>query len=147
MRLRGRFRAFATMKIKPKQYAVALYESIKDAPKERVRDILNNFVKTLAKNNALRFAPRIIEHFIKYANQAEGIADLKIKSAEPIKEDLVEKIKNAAPDILGKDFKKINVTEEIDPSLIGGFVLECDDIIFDASVKNKFNILRNKICK
>lgn len=111
------------------------------------RDILNNFVKTLAKNNALRFAPQIIDHFTKYANRAEGIADLKIKSVEPIKDDLIEKIKKAAPGILGKDYKKINVTEEIDPSLVGGFVLECDDTIFDVSVKNRLKILRNKICK
>jgi ATP synthase F1 delta subunit len=132
------------MKIKPKQYAVALYEATKDAPREKMRDILDNFVKILAKNNALRFAPQIINYFTKYANQAEGIADLKIKSTEPIKGDLAEKIKKIAPVILGKNFKKINITEEIDKSLVGGFVLECGDAIFDASVKNKFQTL-NKI--
>ncbi len=132
------------MKIKPKQYAIALYGAVKDAPKEKVRGILNNFVKTLAKNNALRFAPQIINYFTKYANHAEGIADLKIKTAEPIGEGLIQKIKKAAPDILGKDFKKINITEEIDKSLIGGFILECDDAVFNASIKNKFQTL-NKI--
>ncbi|MFA5413702.1 MAG: F0F1 ATP synthase subunit delta [Patescibacteria group bacterium] len=133
------------MKIKPKQYAIALYEVIKDAPKEKVRDILSNFVKTLEKNNALRFAPQIIEYFIKYANRAEGIADLKITSTEPIKEDLIEKIKKVAPDILGKSFKKINIQQGTNPELMGGFVLECDDAIFDASIKNKFRILKNHL--
>ncbi|MFA6594660.1 MAG: ATP synthase F1 subunit delta [Candidatus Buchananbacteria bacterium] len=133
------------MKIKPKQYAIALYEVIKDAPKEKVRDILSNFVKTLEKNNALRFAPQIIEYFIKYASRAEGIADLKITSTESIKEDLIEKIKKVAPDILGKSFKKINIQQGINPELMGGFVLECDDAIFDASIKNKFRILKNHL--
>ncbi|MBU1146538.1 ATP synthase F1 subunit delta [Patescibacteria group bacterium] len=132
------------MKIKPKQYAVALYEAVKDAPKEKVRGILDNFVKTLVKNNALRFAPQIIDYFVKYANRTEGIADLKIKSAEPIKDELIERIKKAAPEILGKDFKKINIQQEVKQGLMGGFVLECDDIIFDASIKNKFQTL-NKI--
>ncbi|MBI5071500.1 ATP synthase F1 subunit delta [Candidatus Falkowbacteria bacterium] len=132
------------MKIKPKQYAVALYEAIKDAPREKARDVLDNFVKTLAKNNALRLAPQIIDYFTKYANQVEGIADLKIKSTEPIKGDLAEKIKKVAPAILRKNFKKINIIEEIDKSLVGGFVLECDDAVFDASIKNKFQTL-NKI--
>ncbi|MFH2136474.1 MAG: ATP synthase F1 subunit delta [Patescibacteria group bacterium] len=132
------------MKIKPKQYAVALYEAVKDASKEEVRGILDNFVKTLVKNNALRFAPQIIDYFVKYANRTEGIADLKIKSAEPIKDELIERIKKAAPEILGKDFKKINIQQEVKQGLMGGFVLECDDIIFDASIKNKFQTL-NKI--
>lgn len=129
------------MKIKPKQYAVALYEAVHDVPRDLARGILDNFVKTLAKNNALRFAPQIINHFIKYANRAEGIADLKIKTAEPIKDDLIEKIKKSAPEILGKDFKKINVRQEVREDLMGGFILECDDMIFDASIKNKFKIL------
>jgi len=132
------------MKIKPKQYASALYEAIKDVPKEKVRGILDNFIKTLAKNNALRFAPQIIDYFIKYANRAEGVLDLKIKSAEPMKDDLIEKIKKNAPNILRKDFKKINVKEESDPNLVGGFVLESEDVVFDASIKNKFQTL-NKI--
>jgi F-type H+-transporting ATPase subunit delta len=131
------------MKIKPKQYAIALYEAVKDAPKEKVREILENFIKMLVKNNALRFAPQIIDYFIKYANQTLEIGNLKIKSAEPFKDEIVKKLEKAAPAILRKQFKKINVTEEIDPSLIGGFVLESEDIVFDNSLKNKFKILKN----
>jgi len=133
------------MKIKPKQYAIALYEAIKDAPREKVRGILDNFVKTLTKNNALRLAPQILDHFTKYANRAEGIANLKIKSAAPIKEDLIEKIKNVAPAILGKDFKKINLQQESSLDLMGGFILEAEDMVFDASIKNRFRILKNHL--
>jgi F-type H+-transporting ATPase subunit delta len=133
------------MKIKPKQYAVALYEAVKDAPKEKIREVLANFVKILAKNNALRMAPQIIEYFSKYANRVEEIADLKISSAEPIKENLLEEIKKVAPALLGKKFKKINVTREIDPALLGGFVLEAEDTVFDASIKNKLKLLKNSI--
>jgi ATP synthase F1 delta subunit len=129
------------MKIKPKQYAIALYEAVKDAPKEKVRDILNNFVKVLEKNNGLRFAPKIIEYFSNYANRMEGTGDLKIKTAEPVGENLIQKIKKAAPIFLKKEFKKINVREEVDPELMGGFILEIDDMVFDASVKNKFKTL------
>ena len=132
------------MKIKPKQYAVALYEAVKDAPKEKVRGILENFVEMLVKRNSLRLAPQIIDYFIKFANRAEGIADLKITSAEPMKGDSLEKIKKVAPGLLETKFKKINVTEKIDPGLMGGFVLEAEDTVFDASIKNKFQKL-NKI--
>lgn len=133
------------MKIKPKQYAIALYEAVHDAPKEKVGAVLASFVRILVKNNALRMAPQIIDYFRKFANRAEGIADLKVSSAEPIKENSLEEIKKSAPILLGKKFKKINITEKVDPALLGGFVLEAEDTVFDASVKNKFRVLKNHL--
>ncbi len=133
------------MKIKPKQYAIALYEAVKDAPKEKVKGVLDNFVKILVKNNVLRFAPQIVDYFRKYANQMEGIADFTLTSAEPIKGELLEKIEKVAPKLLGKKVKKINITEKINPELLGGFVLEAEDTVFDGSLKNKFRILKNHL--
>jgi F-type H+-transporting ATPase subunit delta len=88
-------------------------------------------------------APSIIDYFSRYANNAEGIVNLKIKTAHPIKEDLAEIIKKEAPGLLNKKFKRANVIKETDSSLIGGFILESDDSVFDASVKNKLIILKN----
>jgi F-type H+-transporting ATPase subunit delta len=132
------------MKIKPKQYAISLYEAVAGAPSDKVGQILANFVKILVKKNALRVAPQIIEYFKNYANRAEGTVEIKIKTAGAIKDELTEKIKKITPKIFGQSFKKINVKKEIDQSLLGGFVLETEDKIFDASVKNKFQTL-NKI--
>jgi F-type H+-transporting ATPase subunit delta len=131
------------MKIKPKQYAISLYEATKGLSEDKTRIVLVNFVKILARNNALRMAPAIVDYFVKYANRAEGIVDLKIRTAHPIKEDIVEILKKEAPSLLDKKFKKANIQKEIDANLIGGFVLESEDAVFDASVKNKFKILKN----
>lgn len=129
------------MKIKPKQYAIALYEAVAGAPSDKIGPILASFVKILVKNNALRMALQIIEYFKNYANRAEGTVEIEIKTAEAIKDELTEKIKKITPEIFGQSFKKISVKKEIDPSLLGGFVLETEDKIFDASVKNKFQTL------
>lgn len=135
------------MKIKPKQYAISLYEAIKDAPPSKIKIIAENFVKILVKNNALRMTPQIISYFQKYANKVEGIVDLKIKTVEPLKIENLEWLKKMVPALLKREIKKINIQQEIDPSLIGGFILEYDDLVFDASLKNKFNILRNNLIK
>ncbi len=133
------------MKIKLKQYAVALYEAVKDAPKEKIGDILDNFVKMLIKNNALRFAPQIINYLDKYAKKTEGVIDLKVKTVQPLEEENLSQLKKIVPLLLEREIEKINVQQEIDPNLIGGFVLECDDLVFDASIKNKFNVLRKNL--
>lgn len=134
------------MKIKAKQYAISLYEATKDAPPQEVKVVIENFVKLLIKNNALKMAPRILDYFQKYANKVEGVVDLKIKSIEPLEKENFLQLEKMLPTLLKKEIRKINFQQEINHSLIGGFVLECDDLVFDASIKNKFNILKNKIC-
>lgn len=133
------------MKIKPKQYAAALFEAVKGLPNDKAKLILANFVKILVKNNALRMSPQILENFEKYASREEGIAEIKITTAQPIKEDLTEFLRKEASNLLGKKIKQANIKKEIKSDLLGGFVIECEDIIFDASVKNKLKILRNNL--
>lgn len=133
------------MKLKPKQYAISLYEAVKDVPPSKVKIVIQNFVKLLVKNNALRMASQILDYFQKYANKVEGVVDLKIKTVNLLKEENITQLKNLVPALLEKEIKKINIQQEVDPNLIGGFILECDDLIFDASVKNKFNVLKNNL--
>lgn len=135
------------MKIKPKQYAISLYETAKDIPPSDVKVVVENFVKILKKNNALRMAPQILDYFQKYVNRVEGVVDLKIKTVEPLRENHLTQLKNLMSTLLEKEIKKINIQQEIDSNLIGGFVLECDDLVFDASVKNKFNVLKDNLIK
>ena len=135
------------MKIKPKQYAISLYEAVKNLSSGEAKPVLANFVKILVKNNALKMAPQIIEYFSNYANRMEGIVDLKIKTALPAEEKLINEIKESAPELLGRKFKKINVQKEVDPKLLGGFILLCEDMVFDASVKNRLQILKNNLVK
>lgn len=133
------------MKIKPKQYAVALYETLAGLSREKTDFVIGNFVKFLVKNNILRSAPQIINHFQKYANKKEGVVELKIKTPHKFKSETIAEIKNALPGLLNKKIEKINVTEEIVENLIGGFILECDDFIFDSTIKNKLKIIKNNL--
>lgn len=133
------------MKIKPKQYAISLYEAIRGVPPARVKIVIENFVKLLIKNNALKMAPQIISYFHKYANNVEGVVDLKVKTTESLRGENLSRLKNLVPSFLKREIKKINIQQEVDSNLIGGFVLECDDSVFDASIKNRFKILKDNL--
>jgi len=43
--------------------------------------------------------------------------------------------------------KKILFNTKIDPAVIGGFVLQVEDTIIDASLKNKLELLKKKFLK
>ncbi len=129
------------MKIKSKQYAISLYEAVKDVPPSRVKIVIENFVKLLVKNNALKVAPQILDYFKNYAEKIEGVVDLKLKIIEPLGRENISRLEKIVPLLFKREIKKVNLQQEVDPNLIGGFVLECDDLVFDASVKNKFKTL------
>jgi F-type H+-transporting ATPase subunit delta len=133
------------MRIKPKQYAISLYEAVRDVPSSEVKVVIENFVKLLVKNNAFKMAPQILSYLKSHVNKMEGIADLKVKTAEPLGEENLSRLKKIIPTLLKREIKTINVQQEINPNLIGGFILECDDLVFDASIKNKFNVLKNNL--
>ena len=40
---------------------------------------------------------------------------------------------------------KFNISNKIDPNIIGGFILKMDDLNYDASLKRKFTDLKSSI--
>ncbi len=125
------------MNITPRQYAVSLYESLKDEKNaEEVGRKILNFAKLLRKNNDLRQKNKIIAEFKKYWNKERGIVGVAVKSARPLTEKEKEGIKKKFAS------KEVELKEKIDKSLIGGMVLKIGDTIIDGSVKGLLQNLK-----
>ena len=118
------------MKITNKQYAVSLYEVIKDLSDNELESSIVEFVKLLHKNHKLKSADKIIDEFIKYAKKQAGIMDIEITSARKLDKQALEQIK----DIFGKETES---KEKIDDRLIGGIKIKTDTVIFDGSLKTQ----------
>lgn len=74
-----------------------------------------------------------------------GIRQLNLVSVIELNKTIQEQIESAVKAALNA--KLIEVSTEINPDLIGGFVLNMDDLRYDASVKSQIASLRNKIIK
>jgi len=99
------------------------------------------FFKLLIQKRREMMAKSIANHFLHLYKIKQGIKSATITSAEHLDENLKllikEKIKNLSPG-------DIHLEEEIDPSLIGGFVVRIDDTEINASVLNKLNKLKQE---
>jgi len=125
-----------------KQYAIALYESLKDEKSpEKIERKIFNFAKILKKNNDFKLSPKIIKEFEKCWNKEKGIVILEIKSANPVAEEKKAAIKK----LFNAKQKQVEIKEKIDKNLIGGAVLKIGDIIIDNSVKNHLQKLWTEI--
>ncbi len=87
--------------------------------------------------------PQIMDEFIAQYKTLNEITDVKITSAEPLDNNVIDEITSK----LTKSgaVKKVNVKVKIDPSLIGGFILEFDDKLIDTSVAHQLKEMKKGI--
>lgn len=131
------------MKISVQQYAASLFDSVSGKTEKEVKAALKNFVAILGKNRELNKEEAIIEAFNELWNREHGEVIATLTSARELgsaaRETVVDYLKEKTA------AKKITLNENIDKSLIGGFVLRYDNKVMDGSLKNSLASLKNKI--
>lgn len=75
----------------------------------------------------------------------KGIQKATITTASPLSSDLRDKVLEVVKSISGK--KEVELVENIDPEIIGGYVLRVDDRQLDESLSGKLTMLRQEFSK
>jgi F-type H+-transporting ATPase subunit delta len=87
-----------------------------------------------------------VESFLSQYKSLKEISTVKVISALPLgKEEQDKIIKLASSSSIG--FKNIELETVIDESLIGGFIIEMEDYVYDASVKNQLFRLKKSFAQ
>lgn len=127
------------MKITPKQYAIALYESTKNVGGAELEKRIKNFTAILKKNNALSLTDKIIQQYHKYYRTKKNISKIEVASSQKLGSETLNKI-------LEKFSKQVEIEEKIDQSLIGGIMIKIDEnTLIDGSVKRKLKDLQKEL--
>jgi len=133
------------MKISVKQYAKALFESVEGKTDSQVKDVIENFVKLLAKKNDLKKAEKIINSLISMRDESEGLVRAEITSLEDLNSSTVSAVK----DFIAKSAKAKTVVleQKINKKILGGIVIKFRDKILDGSLKTRLGELKEKLVK
>lgn len=107
----------------------------------RVSAITSAFVKLLVIKGREGNLPEIAGEYLRQYNTLKGISKVKITTAVPVDASVLNVIKQKAE--AGTD-KKIELETAVDAELIGGFVLETEDKLFDASVLRDLKDIRKQ---
>jgi F-type H+-transporting ATPase subunit delta len=98
-----------------------------------------NFLRTVIDNGRLNVMPEIAAHFRALSNSRSGSSDAVIYSAFAMSAQAVTEVSA----VLEKRFaRKLNVTVEIDESLIGGIRAVVGDEVLDTSVKARLEQMK-----
>ena len=104
----------------------------------KVDDLTMNFLKLIVNKGREAALPQMCDAFIQQYREKNNIASAKVITATKLTEEKLNTIKAS----LNLQATSFEIEEEIDESLIGGFILVMGDKRYDASVKHKLNKLR-----
>ncbi|MDD2810481.1 F0F1 ATP synthase subunit delta [Rhodoferax sp.] len=98
-----------------------------------------NFIQTVIANQRLAFVPEIAVQFRALVNAKSGSSDAVIYSAFPMDSAALAE----AEQVLEKRFaRKLNVSVELQPELIGGIKVVVGDEVLDTSVKARLEQMK-----
>lgn len=104
------------------------------------------FMDIILKKGREQQLPEIAAEFIAQYKEINHIQTVKLTTAQSLSEEVVERIKSKLEDSKVTD-DHIEIVTAVDPELIGGFVLEFDNRLYDASVAHKLDQLKKDFSK
>ena len=100
-----------------------------------------NFINFLVQKKRINLLHEISTYFIVLFDRKKGDKQVEIITAKKIDFQLQKII---VQKVIDKKIK-FNISNKIDPNIIGGFILKMDDLNYDASLKRKFTDLKSSI--
>lgn len=111
--------------------------------KDKFEDLTFKFVDLLAAKKREAYLPEIAEEFIIQYRTLNKISQAIIITAGEITPELEAQIKNKLQQaIVG--FANVEIVSKVDPSLIGGFVIEFEGHVYDVSVRYEIEQMRKQ---
>jgi F-type H+-transporting ATPase subunit delta len=107
-----------------------------------VEDITLSLLDLIVKNGRESFIPLIALNFIHKTKKYKGITESVLTTAVKVDDN----VRNQVTELISQIFKtKVELRENIDPEIIGGFILQIDDSYIDASIKTKLRKIKKEL--
>jgi F-type H+-transporting ATPase subunit delta len=101
-----------------------------------------NFARLLAEKNRVGELAQIHREFERLIAAEQRVLELELTTAVELSDEEAQKIVGEIEKAAGR---KVDATRLVDPSLIGGLVLQAGSMRLDASIRGRFDQLREEL--
>lgn len=112
---------------------------------QNINPLSQAFMKLLINKGREENLDEIAEAFIGQYKELKNIRTVKLTTAAPVtdtvKASILQKLLGNIPQ------NEIDLKTEVDPSLIGGFIVELEDKLIDSSVRRNLNEIKSQLTK
>ncbi|MFS0750297.1 F0F1 ATP synthase subunit delta [Oceanobacillus sp. 1P07AA] len=105
--------------------------------------VVINTLKLLVDRHRTSTIPSIVDHLVALVNDAKGIADATVYSIRELSTDEKEQLQASFAKRLGKT--SVQITNIVDPKVLGGMKIRVGNTIYDGTVSNKLNRISRSI--
>jgi F-type H+-transporting ATPase subunit delta len=132
---------FVSMMKSPIVTASTKQNVVKAIMEGKVDDITFKFINLIINKGREFFLPEIISTFISQYKKHNNINEVLLTTSEQMDEEM----KNTLIQSIQKQFTgTIDLKTKVDSSLIGGFILEANNNLFDASILRDLNDIKKQ---
>jgi F-type H+-transporting ATPase subunit delta len=116
-----------------------VFDVVSDVARVQLPTAGQNFLRIVIDNGRLAALPEIAHQFREMKNAQGGSSDATVYSAFPI---AAEQLRSVAQALETRFGRKLNLTVQEDPSLIGGIRVVVGDEVLDTSVKARLEQMK-----
>ena len=102
-----------------------------------------SFFNIITRKGRESFLPEITDSFINLYKKHKHITTVQLTTASPITQEALVAIKKAL-ELSNDTDQQVEIETSVDKDLIGGFVIEMDDKLYDASVAHKLEEVKKQ---
>nr|P22778.1 RecName: Full=ATP synthase subunit O, mitochondrial; AltName: Full=Oligomycin sensitivity conferral protein; Short=OSCP; Flags: Precursor [Ipomoea batatas]AAA33388.1 F-1-ATPase delta subunit precursor (EC 3.6.1.3) [Ipomoea batatas]GMD62582.1 ATP synthase subunit O, mitochondrial-like [Ipomoea batatas] len=99
-------------------------------------DTTQNFLLILAENGRLKHIDRIVKRFKELTMAHRGEVKATVTTVIPLPADEEKELKATLQEMVGQG-KSVQIEQKIDPTILGGLVVEFGQKVFDMSIRTR----------
>lgn len=107
----------------------------------KISDLSIGLIDLLVDNKRLPILKDVAKKYTILFDELKGIEVAKVTTAIPLTADLKKQVLGKVKEITGKE---ATIENNVNPDIIGGFILRIGDVQYDASVANKLQVLKRQ---
>ncbi|XCY66042.1 F0F1 ATP synthase subunit delta [Streptococcus iniae] len=104
---------------------------------------MNNFLELIIYNERENYLKAILTLVLDDITQVTNEYDVYVTSAVPLTEEQKSRVQSVVAKKIG--CKTDRLIEEIDPSILGGFIIKVNNKVLDTSIKGQLHELKSKL--
>ena len=105
----------------------------------------HSLINILAENQRTALLGEVEKSYMQLYNDAQGVRVATVTTAVALSSELESKVMAKVKQLTGSD--TVTLKNEIDPAIIGGFILRVGDIQYNASIANQLGNLKREFSK
>lgn len=109
--------------------------------KDKINNVTLGLFKLLEENKRIALLDSIASKYTIIFDHYKHTQEAKVTTAVPLTKDIEEKVVAKIIELTGN---KANLLNEVDPNILGGFILRVGDVQYDASISNYLNELKKE---